>query len=288
MTYDLASAINYLHTKNIIHRDIKTLNILITKDNRIKLADLGASKIVSAPMQVTRIGTPLYLAPELVKHKPYDYKVDVWALGCVVYNLAKLQPPFSAENLITLGIQIVSKDPDSIPSIYSNALSDFIAKLLSKLPIDRPNIANVLELIPKKKKKLSIIQESPLEVEENRNSPMIKDENSRFYCKEPPVALIPVIEQIEPSFPAFSSLAREDTIKKFLDRPSTATKARVIFRLEQRTRPLSATNKKNPLYNPRDSHSLRIPNCVRLQFYPQKNVLPTPKRHITINDLYFN
>ena len=77
MTYELSLAIMYLHTKNIIHRDIKTLNILITKDSKIKLADLGASKIVSAPMQATRVGTPLYLAPEIIKHRPYDYKVDI-------------------------------------------------------------------------------------------------------------------------------------------------------------------------------------------------------------------
>ena len=61
---------------------------------------MGVSKIVKNAMieQNTRVGTPLYLSPELVKQKPYDYKVDIWALGCVLYHLACLSPPFYGEN----------------------------------------------------------------------------------------------------------------------------------------------------------------------------------------------
>lgn len=54
-------------------------------------------------MAGTRVGTPLYLAPELVLNKPYDSKIDVWALGCVLYHLANLETPFLGENLISLG-----------------------------------------------------------------------------------------------------------------------------------------------------------------------------------------
>ena len=63
----------------------------------MKVGDLGVSKLVeSSTLEVhgTRVGTPLYLSPELIKHKPYNYKVDVWALGCVLYHMAALEPPF--------------------------------------------------------------------------------------------------------------------------------------------------------------------------------------------------
>ena len=63
---------------------------------------MGVSKIVasSAAMQGTRVGTPLYLSPELVKQQPYSFKVDIWALGCVLYHISCLRPPFKGENLI--------------------------------------------------------------------------------------------------------------------------------------------------------------------------------------------
>ena len=73
----MASALSYLHQHNIIHRDIKTLNIFLDEKNGVKLGDMGVSKIVNSALSVqnTRVGTPLYLAPELVRQKPYDFKV---------------------------------------------------------------------------------------------------------------------------------------------------------------------------------------------------------------------
>ncbi|CAD8184192.1 unnamed protein product [Paramecium pentaurelia] len=122
MSRELTQAIQHLHENNIIHRDIKTLNVFLTKDKHIKLGDLGVSKIFNSEIALdgTRVGTPLYLAPELVQHQPYDYKVDVWALGCIVFQLATLEPPFQGENLITLGYSIVNHSPKPLPSQYSS------------------------------------------------------------------------------------------------------------------------------------------------------------------------
>jgi NIMA (never in mitosis gene a)-related kinase 1/4/5 len=281
MAYELSSAILYLHSKSIIHRDIKTMNILITKSNKIKLADLGASKIVSAPMQITRVGTPLYLAPELVKHKPYDYKVDVWALGCVIYTLAKLQPPFQAENLITLGIHIVSKTPEPIPSSYSSILSNFVMSLLSKQPIDRPNISTVMSMIPKAYYKVISIEEEPTNATIERYSPVVDDENYGTNWKGCPKPCNPVFDQSEP-FPAtFASNRVDDLLYRFDERPSTANK-RVVFKFESRSRPASAVMKKNPLYVPRDLHMLRIPQVyLKIQFHNRK----VNKKYVTINDI---
>lgn len=73
----LTQAIAHLHTLSILHRDIKPQNILLTKNNLLKLGDMGVSKIIhnTNPAQGTRVGTPLFLAPELIQQKPYDFKV---------------------------------------------------------------------------------------------------------------------------------------------------------------------------------------------------------------------
>ena len=103
-TLQISQALAHLHSKFIIHRDLKALNIFLTKNKQIKLGDLGVSKIIGpGHLAGTRVGTPLYLAPELVLNKPYDNKIDVWALGCVLYHLAMMEAPFLGENLISLG-----------------------------------------------------------------------------------------------------------------------------------------------------------------------------------------
>lgn len=95
-------------------------------------------------MQGTRVGTPLYLSPELIKQQPYDFKVDIWAMGCVLYHVACLQPPFKGENLIALGNSIVYQEPKPLPSIYSTKLQSFIFKLIAKKPYERPNVSDIL------------------------------------------------------------------------------------------------------------------------------------------------
>ena len=166
---EILNGLNYLHSHNIIHRDIKCLNLFLTKDKHVKIGDLGVSTIVSNmnALHCTRVGTPLYLSPELIKQIPYDYKVDIWSFGCSLYHLCMLQPPFSGDNLITLGNNIVKEKPKPIPSQYSDNLILFIDKMLSKRPDRRPSAKEALKMIP-----LDIVEKIK---EANRNNIEIKN-----------------------------------------------------------------------------------------------------------------
>ena len=90
----IASGLCYLHSQNIIHRDVKSMNILMKEGNVAKLGDLGVSRIMennaegrAIAAEMSRVGTPMYFAPELVKREAYDFRVDVWSLGCLMYTI---------------------------------------------------------------------------------------------------------------------------------------------------------------------------------------------------------
>ena len=97
-TYQTALSLNYLHTKSIIHSDIKLNNLLLTGDNIIKLCDFGVAQVLkSAYFQYNRVGTPLFVCPEIVNKQPYNEKADVWGLGCAIYYLATFEAPFTGK-----------------------------------------------------------------------------------------------------------------------------------------------------------------------------------------------
>jgi NIMA (never in mitosis gene a)-related kinase len=88
-----------LHDLTICHRDIKCANIFLSKDGVIKIGDLNVSKVAKKGMMYTQTGTPYYASPEIWKDKPYDYRSDIWSLGCVLYELITLMPPFRATSM---------------------------------------------------------------------------------------------------------------------------------------------------------------------------------------------
>ncbi|XP_026550079.1 serine/threonine-protein kinase Nek8-like, partial [Notechis scutatus] len=91
-------ALHHVHAKQILHRDLKTQNILLDKHHTtLKIGDFGISKILSSKSKAyTVVGTPCYISPELCEGKPYNQKSDIWALGCVLYELASLKRAFEA------------------------------------------------------------------------------------------------------------------------------------------------------------------------------------------------
>lgn len=110
----------------------QTHNIFLTARNLVKVGDFGISKVLDATVAMARttVGTPYYLAPEVIDQKPYGFKADVWALGVVLYELVSLRKPFDAENLATLAMRIMRADFPPLPSSVSPELAELIGSML--------------------------------------------------------------------------------------------------------------------------------------------------------------
>lgn len=139
-------ALKYVHEQKILHRDIKCQNIFITRGNIVKLGDFGIAKILQNTVDLAKtcIGTPYYLSPEICEGKMYDNKSDVWALGCVLYELATLRRPFVAENVKSLVLKIVKGSYPPLPLRYSFEFRNLLIHLFKHSPKDRLSVNNIL------------------------------------------------------------------------------------------------------------------------------------------------
>ena len=111
-----------LHDLKICHRDIKCANLFITRDGQVKLGDLNVSKVAKKGFLHTQTGTPYYASPEVWKDKPYDIRSDIWSLGCVLYEMLALNPPFRAPNMNGLYNKVLRGLYEPIPGMYSKDL----------------------------------------------------------------------------------------------------------------------------------------------------------------------
>ncbi|KAH7676526.1 Non-specific serine/threonine protein kinase protein [Dioscorea alata] len=142
----LVRALYYLHSNRIIHRDMKPQNILIGAGSVVKLCDFGFARAMSANTVVLRSikGTPLYMAPELVREQPYNHTADLWSLGVILYELFVGQPPFYTNSVYAL-IRHIVKDPVKYPDNMSPNFRSFLKGLLNKVPQSRLSWPALLE-----------------------------------------------------------------------------------------------------------------------------------------------
>ncbi|KAK3213413.1 hypothetical protein Dsin_018119 [Dipteronia sinensis] len=142
----LVRALHYLHSNRIIHRDMKPQNILIGAGSIVKLCDFGFARAMSTNTVVLRSikGTPLYMAPELVREQPYNHTADLWSLGVILYELFVGQPPFYTNSVYAL-IRHIVKDPVKYPDDMSPNFKSFLKGLLNKVPQNRLTWPALLE-----------------------------------------------------------------------------------------------------------------------------------------------
>ncbi|XP_033713419.1 serine/threonine-protein kinase Nek1 isoform X15 [Tursiops truncatus] len=140
-------ALKHVHDRKILHRDIKSQNIFLTKDGTIQLGDFGIARVLNSTVELVRtcIGTPYYLSPEICENKPYNNKSDIWALGCVLYEMCTLKHAFEAGNMKNLVLKIISGSFPPVSLHYSYDLRSLLSQLFKRNPRDRPSVNSILE-----------------------------------------------------------------------------------------------------------------------------------------------
>lgn len=142
----LVMAVQYIHSLKILHRDLKTQNVFLTKNEVVKLGDFGIARTLEHTIDkaMTMVGTPSHMSPELCQDMPYNNKSDIWALGCLLFEVSAFKPAFDATNLMGLIYKIVKGSHADIPSSYSEEFHHLIDSMLSKDPEKRPSASTIL------------------------------------------------------------------------------------------------------------------------------------------------
>ena len=143
----LTIALKYIHQRKIIHRDLKTRNVFLRR-NKVKLGDFGVSRMMRSYNEYanTFAGTPYYMSPEVLKQEGYNFKSDIWSLGCIFYELLMLERPYTGRSIMALLYRIVEEEPPQLPEIFSIEIRNLSMKMLEKDPKLRPTAHEILQM----------------------------------------------------------------------------------------------------------------------------------------------
>ena len=143
----LCFGLAYIHGKKILYRDIKSMNVFLSKQEDVRIGDLGVAKVLAETGKFahTMIGTPYYLSPEMCEEKPHNAKSDIWALRCVLYEMCTKRHPFEATNQAALILKIINGKYAPIPSSYSAEMIEVLNLCLCRDYKKRPFASTLLK-----------------------------------------------------------------------------------------------------------------------------------------------
>jgi len=153
MAIDIATGVQFLHSRNIIHRDLKSSNLLVDADFHVVLSDFGVSRVVSREKTMTTdIGTPEWMAPEVLDGRRYSEKADVYSFGIILWELITRELPFSDVDRFQISIAVcVRKQRPKLPKNCHPVLARLVTRCWDHSPDKRPNFTEILEELTKLK-----------------------------------------------------------------------------------------------------------------------------------------